>query len=753
MSILRKRSDGIHIPPLAVRPIRPQPVPNQGKVMRFSIWGFSAVLIAGLAVAVSGCNGSAASTSEETANSVPAAEKANGEKKEKAKQAPQRKTLDGRWVLVISQSSQSAERPSFLDFQTMLFGFTKHESPTEESGEYRVEVIDRSELFPYEVDLISHRVADGAVRLVIGIDENQSSFEGRLADGVVRGNIDFGGLVPQAARLEPTDEQTAKSFTEPKIPAGVEELQKAATGGEPFVHLRAFAKENSTSPFAPFVQQQLAGHLTEQEMSEQDVRQFMSDSMVVARPWGTRMEQGLKLNIALRLASAGHHADLALQYLDEAEKELSSERKAELEATLSAVRHAALTARARTLLAEGKEDEGLRLAHELREKQPLDPMVTLILGSHMKEKGKIDEAIPLYARLAALPLMQMAVLQAGESELPSQTLASLWTQKHGDTTDLETYIDEVYKEGIEQITEKAKGSVTAAPAAGDRVVLAELFTGASCPPCVAADLATAALEDVYEPSQAIVLRYHEPVPGPDPLTNSQSIQRFQYYGLSGTPSLMVSGTPVPPVGGFLEDVSRVYGAIREVADPLLAEQTPVRVSAKAEAKDGELTISAEATGIEAMNDLRLVVVLAENRVEMPAPNGIREHEMVVRSMFGHPRGVAPAQGRLSYETTVKLDQLKQQLIDDLTQLEQDLGASLPVKPLDMKELHLVAFVQNAQTKEVLQATLVPVEGEIKYTVDVAPPPPKETTSGAQKERPSDGPGFVLPDLPEKPKGE
>lgn len=718
--------------------------------MRFSIWGFSAVLLAGLAGAVSGCNGSAASTAEEAADSAPGAEKAAGEKKEKAKQGPQRKTLDGRWVLVISQPSQSSEQPSFLDFHTVLFGFTKQESPTEESGEYQVEVIDRSELFPYDVKLVSHHVEDGAVRLVIGIDENQASFEGRLADGVVRGNIDFGGLAPQVARLEPTDEKTAKSFTEPKTPAGAEELQKAVTSEPQLVHLRAFAKENPTSPYAPFLQQQLAGSLTEQEMTEQDVRQFMKDSLAVAKPWGTRMEQGLKLNLAVRLASAGHHADLALQYLDEAEKELSPERRADLEATLSAVRHAALTARARTLLAEGNEEEGLQLARELREKKPFDPLVNLILGSHLKEEGKVDEAIPFYGRLSAMPLMQMAVLQAGETEPPSQTLAALWTEKHGDTKGLEKYLDEVYHEGVGQLTEEARDNVPAAPASGDRVVLAELFTGASCPPCVAADLATLALEQAYEPSQVIVLRYHEPVPGPDPLANSQTIQRFQYYGLQGTPSVMVSGQPVAAVGGFLEDVPRVYGEIRQITDPLLGQQTPLRISAQAQADDGELTVNAEATGVEDMDDLRLVVVLAEKMVDMPAPNGIREHEMVVRSMFGLPRGVAPAQGQLSFETTVKLDQLKQQLIDDLTQLEQEFGGSFPMKPMEMKELYLVAFVQNAQTKEILQATAVPVEGEIKYTVDVAPPPPKDAASGARQEQPAakGGPGFVLPDLPE-----
>lgn len=712
--------------------------------MRLTMWGVWGVLVGALLIG-SGCNGSAASTSEEEGSGSTAEKAAD----EKAK-ANQRKTLEGRWALVISQPSQSGEQRAFYDYCTLVLGFAKHDSPSEETGEYKVELLDRSELFPYEVKLVSHHAADGAVRMVIGIDENETSFEGRLAGGVVRGNIAFGGLVPEPARLEPTEEKTAKSFTEPKIPDGAEALQKAATSEDPLQEIRAFALKNPTNPLAPFVQKELAANLTGQGTSEQEVRRFMKDSLTVAKPWGPRMERGLKLNVAVRLASTGHLPELALEYLDEAEKELTSEEKADLEQTLSAVRHAALTAKARRLLDQGKEEEGLRLARELREKKPFDPIATWILGSHLKEQGKIDEAIPLYARLTALPLMQMAVLQAGETELPSQTLAALWAEKHGDTKELEAYIDGVYEEGVGKLTESAKESVPAAPATGDRVVLAELFTGAACPPCVAADLASAALEQAYEPSKAIVLRYHEPVAGPDPLTNAQAIQRFDYYGLEATPSVIVSGQPVAAAGGFLEDISRVYREIRQIADPLMAEQTPIQISAKAEAKEGDLKVTAEATGAEEMDDLRLVVVLAENMVEMPSPNGIRQHRMVVRSMFGHPRGVAPAQGRLSYETTVKLDQLKQQLMDDLTDIERELGGTLPMKPLEMQELHLVAFVQNARTREVLQAAAVPVEGEVKYTVDVAPPPPaKKAASGAQQPAGSskDRPGFVLPDLP------
>src|SRR5262249_1397065 len=41
-----------------------------------------------------------------------------------------------------------------------------------------------------------------------------------------------------------------------------------------------------------------------------------------------------------------------------------------------------------------------------------------------------------------------------------------------------------------------------------RVVLVELFTGAQCPPCVAADLAFDALGKTYKPTEVALLQYH-----------------------------------------------------------------------------------------------------------------------------------------------------------------------------------------------------------------------------------------------------
>ena len=59
----------------------------------------------------------------------------------------------------------------------------------------------------------------------------------------------------------------------------------------------------------------------------------------------------------------------------------------------------------------------------------------------------------------------------------------------------------------------------------DRVVLLELFTGAECGPCVAADLAFDALSDVYRTTELITLEYHLHIPRPDPLTGRDSVTR------------------------------------------------------------------------------------------------------------------------------------------------------------------------------------------------------------------------------------
>src|SRR5262249_23591740 len=67
----------------------------------------------------------------------------------------------------------------------------------------------------------------------------------------------------------------------------------------------------------------------------------------------------------------------------------------------------------------------------------------------------------------------------------------------------------------------------------DRVVLAEVFTGAGCPPCVAADLAFDGVLERYERKDVAVLMYHQHIPSPDPMTNTSTQGRAAFYRVRG----------------------------------------------------------------------------------------------------------------------------------------------------------------------------------------------------------------------------
>jgi hypothetical protein len=76
-------------------------------------------------------------------------------------------------------------------------------------------------------------------------------------------------------------------------------------------------------------------------------------------------------------------------------------------------------------------------------------------------------------------------------------------------------------------------------------------------------------------------------------------------------------------------------------------------------------------------------------------------------MPGGTGGVELKDGKLRYEGKVDLKAIKRQLDDYLRAFEEAQKTTFPSKPLDLSRLHLVAFVQNDQTKEVYQAATIP----------------------------------------------
>ncbi len=70
----------------------------------------------------------------------------------------------------------------------------------------------------------------------------------------------------------------------------------------------------------------------------------------------------------------------------------------------------------------------------------------------------------------------------------------------------------------------------------------ELFTGTQCSACVAADVAFGALEQTYKPNELALIQYHMHIPGPIPLANAETQERWDYYAkvhpdkILGTPT-------------------------------------------------------------------------------------------------------------------------------------------------------------------------------------------------------------------------
>jgi hypothetical protein len=276
---------------------------------------------------------------------------------------------------------------------------------------------------------------------------------------------------------------------------------------------------------------------------------------------------------------------------------------------------------------------------------------------------------------------------------------------------------------VEERLAKLSPAIKPTPFAGrkgksDRVVLVELFTGAQCPPCVAADKAFDALDKTYKPGEVVFLEYHEHIPGPDPLTNAGAEARFRYYfGMmgGGTPGIFFAGQDLAGGGGDEFDAPEKYDDYVEAINPLLEQAANGVVKATAKQTGSKVEITAEASGVDAKSDanIRLRVALVEDKVEYKGTNGIPEYHHVVRDMPGGVTGIAVKDGGAKQSVTVDLDDLKKGLKKYLDEYVKENEAKFPgkVPEVELKNLRVVAFLQNDKTKEVLQATQVDVKGE------------------------------------------
>jgi hypothetical protein len=252
--------------------------------------------------------------------------------------------------------------------------------------------------------------------------------------------------------------------------------------------------------------------------------------------------------------------------------------------------------------------------------------------------------------------------------------------------------------------------------AANRVAVMELFTGTDCGPCIAADLAFDALGEAYKPTDVVLLEYHIHVPQPDPLTNADTLARANYYGARPTPSTFFNGKATAGGGGTQAQSEAKFGQYAKVIAPLLEQTTPVKLRGKATRAGDRIAINVDAAGLEPSADLRLRLLVVEDTVRYVGANRLRFHHHIVRAMPGGAAGLAIEDKAMTHTATVDVATVRAGQRAYLIGFKEKNAFSLNpflssfFQVPELKELKVVALVQDDKTKQILQAVQLDVQG-------------------------------------------
>lgn len=293
---------------------------------------------------------------------------------------------------------------------------------------------------------------------------------------------------------------------------------------------------------------------------------------------------------------------------------------------------------------------------------------------------------------------------------------------NGSLDGLEATLDETYRTTTKNPVHPEPYKPT--PARTNRVVLGEVFTGAGCPPCVAADLAFDAAMERYSRKDFIVVMYHQHIPLPDPLTNKSTLERAKYYTVTGVPTAAIEG--VATVGGGPRDATRsVYNRITPSIDKALEVAPDAELALKASISGGVVKVRATPGALKADGeDVKLQIMLVEEMLGYSGENGVRFHPMVVRNIAGANYGgfAVDRKAPAPVDHTFDLAQIMEETRKYIDDYEKERMGTQPTfsfarKPVEMNRgnLSVVAFLQEEKSKKILQTSYVRLDAATTST--------------------------------------
>jgi hypothetical protein len=201
------------------------------------------------------------------------------------------------------------------------------------------------------------------------------------------------------------------------------------------------------------------------------------------------------------------------------------------------------------------------------------------------------------------------------------------------------------------------------------------------------------------------------IPGPDPLTNSDTEARWKYYGnLRGTPSTLFNGKVGAGGGGPMAGAEGKFKQYKDLIDPLLEESATLKIGGSVSSKGDTIAVKVEVSDVKDPSDnLKLRILLVEETIKYVGGNGLRFHHQVVRDFPGGVEGTVVKDKSVSKSVEVDLAALRKKLTGYLDDYSKENGNIFSDRPLALKHLRVIALVQSDSSKEILQAIQLEVQ--------------------------------------------
>jgi hypothetical protein len=573
-------------------------------------------------------------------------------------------------------------------------------------------------LGPNSAQIEKFSVENRKVLIVFKSSGRTLSFEGNVAakdDKIILGDFGDDNLISRA-RLEPTEKEMLgqadriKRLTPSEPLAKVQQLNlkvqqlklkmRSAKAGDTELTKQLEAAQKEADEQIPTLYREVIENHGDDPAVIDAVLGLLAKAEKNAKP-----EEAARWLKQVDAFASSYGPRYRLETISRCVNALNSKKgfeKVALEGAESAVK--SMTATTPTGL-QVKVLQALKLAQEHTGKADLakqtDALITKIELETAENAAKsITVTTPANVQEKLFKALKLAQEHAGKTDLAKQTDALL--------VKLEEKLDKDY---FAKVPPFKPTKFEGRKEKSERVAVMELFTGAQCPPCVAADVAFDGLLESYEPRDLIMIQCHMHIPGPDPLSNAITNERWNYYGklfpgkMGGVPSSLFNGTPEAGGGGGMANGESKYKQYCKIIDKLLDEPTTVAMSGKVEAIGERLSIKADVNGIsEPSEKIKLRLLLVEEAIRYTGSNGIRFHHHVLRDMPGGIDGVSLKEANGSATAEVDLNGLRSKLKDYLTEYETNKSPfPNPDRPLALKNLRVIAMVQNDANGEILQA--------------------------------------------------